>query len=85
MKMLMCAVYDRAVGAFMQPMFFRSANEAIRSFQDACSDGKTDFCKHPEDFHMEALGVFNDADGTVEPGNKKLISAKECVSTIVPD
>lgn len=67
MKLLMCAVYDKATGAFFTPMFFRTRGEAIRSFSDAAVDDKSPFAKHPDDYAMFALGEYDDNTGAVVP------------------
>lgn len=86
MIMQVCAVYDKKVGAYMQPMFFRSKLEAIRSFADACTipvdgTGSSNFVKYPEDFHLALLGDFDDNTGTFVSGDgpSPLITALECV------
>lgn len=53
-------VLDTKVGAYMTPFFSRSRGEAIRSFQDACSQPDSAFSKHPEDFVMFHLGEYDD-------------------------
>ena len=60
MKLQIYAVHDAAVGAFLQPLFLRSRGEAVRSFQDAVTDGKTQFAAHPEHYAMFYLGEYDD-------------------------
>ncbi|QCQ84947.1 nonstructural protein [Blackfly microvirus SF02] len=85
MRLHMYAVFDKAVGAYMQPFFLRSRGEALRSFQDACSDGKSNFCTHPEDYVLFFVGEYDDKDGsfTLPPDPVKVVSALEC--SIVSD
>lgn len=64
MKLKVFTVFDKAVGAHLQPFFARSKGEAIRSFTDACSDGKSQFCRHPADYYLVELGDFDDGSGT---------------------
>lgn len=81
MKMLVCSVYDLATKAFMQPFFVRTKGEAARSFMDACSDGKTNFCRHPSDFVLFTLGEFDDASGHIDSYQtpEKVMTALDCV------
>lgn len=74
------SVYDKAVGAFLPTFVCRSTGEAIRSFMDACSDGKTSFCQHPDDFTLFHLGSFDDSNGVLEAlmTPVRVISAFEC-------
>lgn len=67
MKLEVYAVHDAAVGAFVQPLFFRSRGEAVRSFQDAVTDGKMQFAAHPKDYSFWFIGIFDDQTGRFEP------------------
>lgn len=66
MKLEIFAVYDSAVQAYMQPMFFRSKGEAIRALQSAVSDGSTQFCKTPADYTLFCFGSFDDNSGVFD-------------------
>lgn len=63
MKMLMCAVFDEPVGAFMQPMFFRSRGDAIRSFVHAINDGTLK--QHSKDYSLFVIGEYEDATASI--------------------
>lgn len=78
--LLLCAVWDNKVGAFMQPFVSRSKGEAIRSFSDAVGDKQSPFCKHPEDYHLASLGEFDDNSGMIKPEVKSIITASECLN-----
>lgn len=56
----MFSVFDSKVGAYMQPFFARSTNEAIRSFTQAANDSGHQFCKWAEDFVLFEIGAWND-------------------------
>ncbi|QCQ84579.1 nonstructural protein [Blackfly microvirus SF02] len=66
MKMLIFTVFDSAVGAYLQPFFSRSHGEAIRSFQDACNDAKSQFNQHAMDYTLFHLGSFDDGGGVFD-------------------
>nr|AVQ10255.1 DNA binding protein VP5 [Gokushovirinae environmental samples] len=53
------------MGAFMQPFFARSKDEARRSFSDAVADPKMEFGKHPGDYGLYCLGEWDDAGDIV--------------------
>lgn len=74
---VMCAVYDRAVKAFNSPMFFRSVDEARRSFGDAVVDREGGFIKHPEDFYLAQLGLWHDAGKFELCDENKLCEARD--------
>lgn len=80
MKVLMCAVYDAATGAYMQPHFARTKLEAIRGFSDACLKPEMPFFAHPEDYVLFYIADYDDSNGAVTPLDvtEKLITALEC-------
>lgn len=85
MRLLVCSVYDKKVNAFASPFFVRSQGEAIRSFTDACQDGQTVFCKHPEDYLLFQIGEFDDGNGALVQGSTgptPLIEALQCVKVV---
>lgn len=84
MKLVVCSIFDQAVGAFMQPFFSRSNGEAIRSFSDAVGDSKTPFCSHPEHYNLFRVAYFDDATGVFElpPAPVLLGSAVEYVRPV---
>lgn len=67
MKVEVYAVHDSAVGAFNQPLFFRSRGEAVRAFQDAVTDGKSNFAAHPDHYSFFHVGFYDDNGGLLEP------------------
>lgn len=76
------SVYDAGVKAFMQPFFVRSKGEALRSFMDACTDGKAPFMRHPGDYTLYWLASYDDATGLFSSNERdpvRVISALEVV------
>ena len=65
MKLIVCAVKDRAAEAFAQPMFVMAAGIAIRGFQDEINrvDDNNQMYKHSDDFDLYELGEFDDGTG----------------------
>lgn len=57
------AVFDRAVAAFMQPMFIPHKGAAVRSFTDWVNDSNSEFSKHPEDYELYLLAEYDDQKG----------------------
>lgn len=64
MKLKVFAIYDAAVGAYMQPFYVQSKGQAIRMWLDTVSDEKTQFNKHPADFTLFELGEYDEESGT---------------------
>lgn len=83
MKLQVYAVYDKAVNAFLQPFYARSAGEAIRSFGELARDNNTNVGRHPTDFLLFGLGEYDDATGLFhcqEP--MRMLSASEMLGQI---
>lgn len=65
--LLVMSVFDSKVGAYAAPFLARTKGEAIRSFEVACSDDALPFKRHPADYRMFQLGVFDDNSGLLMP------------------
>lgn len=59
------AIYDSAVAAYLQPVFFRSAAEAMRALTPLVQDPKHHFCANAEDYSLFELGSWDDVNGNV--------------------
>lgn len=64
------AVRDTKAESFMQPFFSQADGLAARSFADVVNDPQHMFNRHPGDFELFCLGVFQDADGTIAGADK---------------
>lgn len=64
MRMLYFAVFDKKVGAFMQPFCLASQGAAIRSFQDEVNKEGSDLGRHPEDFQLFQVGEYDEMKGS---------------------
>lgn len=64
MIMQVYAVYDKKVGAYMMPQFFRTKGEALRAFMDAVASEAAPFRKHAEDYVFCCLGEYDDHSGS---------------------
>ncbi len=62
MRLIMCAVRDRAADAFARPMFVPSVGIAIRSFSDEVNRKADDnqMYHHADDFDLFELGEYDD-------------------------
>lgn len=66
-KLKMFAVWDNAVGAYMQPYAVETRGLALRSFMDAAGgSGDSPIQKHPEDFSLFELGTYDQETGRFE-------------------
>lgn len=66
MKLTICSIQDTRAAAWMNPMFFQSAQQAIRSFEDAVNQKDSEFGRHPEDYILFRLGEFDQRTGEIE-------------------
>ena len=66
MELQICSIRDSKAEAHLNPMFFQSTPQAVRSFSDAVNDPQTDFSKHPEDYMLFHLGSFDPRTGRIE-------------------
>lgn len=83
MIMQCCAVYDKKVGAYTAPQFFRSKGEAMRAFVDACQAEDAPFRKHAEDYFFSRLCEYDDVRGSFSPapeGPEVLLTALDAVN-----
>lgn len=76
------AVRDAAVHAFNRPFFVPTIGVAVRSFADEVNRKADDnqMFRHPEDFELWSLGVFDDETGEFQAAEKRCVSrAKDVV------
>lgn len=64
-KLVMCAVRDAALNAYMQPFFSPSTGGATRAFVDAVKSDDSPMFKHPEDYELFHLGDYDDETAIV--------------------
>lgn len=78
------AVYDKKAEAFMAPFVYPAVGQALRAFSDTCNNPESVFFRHPADFDLYELGVFDDACGefTCE---KHFLIAGVSVKTFIGD
>lgn len=60
------AIRDKKAESFMQPFFATNAALALRTFADHANNPDTIFAKHPFDFVLYEIGLFNDQTGAIE-------------------
>jgi hypothetical protein len=68
MKMVVVSIKDTAADAFGRPAFVATEGVAIRQFQDEVNRAAEDnqLYRHPDDFHLYYLGLFDDVTGKFE-------------------
>lgn len=64
MKSIVFAIKDLAVEGFQQPQTVQHIGGAVRWFGEQINNREAVFGKHPEDYEMYELAMFDDADGS---------------------
>ena len=81
MKLNLYSVFDRASGAYMRPFPMQSDGQAMRVFGDLCVDASHEFSKHPGDYTLMRIGIFDDNKGELIPEiAEKLVNGLEVIS-----
>ena len=60
MKTGIFTVYDTKTAAYLPPFFMQTKPAAIRAITDCVNDPEHQFAKHPEDYILFYLGMFDD-------------------------
>lgn len=72
MKVIVCGVFDRALGAFGRPFFAAARGVAVRGFGDEVNNPQSEFSKHPSDYELWELATWDD-----QSGEFSMVKAKE--------
>lgn len=83
MILIVCAVRDSAINAFMRPFYVPAVGAAVRSFNDEVNRKDSELGAHASDYELFELGEFFEETGTFsmlsEP--RSLARAKDFVTT----
>lgn len=63
MRRPVLAIYDSKAELYGEPIVAVAVGVVVREFADRCSDGKSEYWKHPEDFTLFQIGVYDDSEG----------------------
>lgn len=66
MILKMYTVRDRVTGFYKNPMLFRNDGEAIRLFERALKDEKSDMSQNPLDYELVRVASWNDEDASID-------------------
>lgn len=84
-KIIVCAVRDRAVDAFLRPIFVAHIGQAKRQFRDEINrkEPGNSLNKHPEDYDLYEMGEFDENTGLFATGTPRMVEVgKDCVEAI---
>lgn len=76
MQQVILSVKDTAAQAFGRPMFLPTAAVGVRSFRDEVNrvDANNEMNKHPDDFELYELGIYDDSTGIIEVCTPRLVA-----------
>ncbi len=81
MKHNIYSIYDTAAALYMRPIFVQSDGQAVRLFSDLACDAESEVGKHPEDYTLIRLGIYDDTTGNLtNENNASLVTGLECVA-----
>lgn len=60
-------IYDRKTFIYSAPFFAVADGAAVRSFQEAANDLNTNIGRHPADFQLYFVGLWDDQKATMLP------------------
>lgn len=63
------SIHDSKAEAYLPPIYFKTAAEAIRAFSTACEDSNSNFYKYPHDFTLVELGEFDEPTASIATHN----------------
>ena len=74
MRMNVYTIFDTASGAYMRPFFLQSDGQAMRSFKDISTDADHEIGKHPEDYSLCRIGMYDDTKGRLYPEDSEVLA-----------
>lgn len=60
------SIFDTKVGTFSPPFFMSHDQMAFRACQEVANDPNTAIGRHPGDFNLMKLGIFDDSTGAFD-------------------
>ncbi len=81
MKLVIYSIFDTATGLYSRPYFSQADAEAMRAFADIIQDAEHPCGKHPEDYSLVRIGMFDDTRGDIHnEENETLVTGLEAVA-----
>lgn len=65
-KLKVFSILDTKADVFHTPFFFPATGQAVRAFKDLANDSSNMIGKHPGDFKLMHIGIFDDSNGSWE-------------------
>jgi len=71
------AISDSKMEAFNRPFVLPADGAAIRAFQDEINNKDSELSKHPKDYDLYCVGLWDEETGIISECKTKLIAAGE--------
>ena len=79
MRVNLYSIFDRASGVYDGPFPIAADGQAVRQFTDFACNADHPIGKHPEDYSLFRVGVWDDVKGSVIPQEPECLArAHEC-------
>lgn len=73
MKLLAFCVRDEKASVYGHPFFMSTRGLAMRTFSEWVKDPNTPVGKHPEDYRLYAIGLYDDESALMVPEQLELV------------
>nr|QJB20477.1 MAG: nonstructural protein [Microvirus sp.] len=67
------SVHDSKAEAYLAPIYYRTAGEALRAFETTCRDSNSPFHQFPSDYTLVELGEFDEHSASIVTHDKPKI------------
>lgn len=82
MNLYMVSIYDKRAQEFAPPMCQHTLGTAERTFQDIACNPESPVNKHPEDYELHHVGMYDTETGAMEAVKPvRIVSALQLVPT----
>lgn len=82
MKLFLVAVYDKRSKEYSPPQAYITLGVAERAFSDAVNDPNTHLHRHPEDYNMQVIGMYESETAEIYPEVAHILL--EAAQTLTP-
>ncbi len=83
MKINIYTIFDTASGLYMRPFFMNADAAAIRTFGELSTDADHEVGKHPEDYSLFRIGIYDDNTAVITAETRSCLStALELVASV---
>ncbi len=74
MRLNIYSIFDVASKAYTRPFFLMTDVQAIRSFTDIATDREHEVGKHPEDYSVVRIGIWDDQDASLLAEDRRVLA-----------